>query len=312
MKRHIKLCIALLASILLLASLSFAASAETITTTVDLSNVRKNERGDGYSWDNINDVLTLTNYKQDTDDDYGFKLPHGATVVIQGNCSIKAKKGALTFNGSAILKGSGTLTLEADIGMINLSNNQTAKVIVYDGQYIINASSCGIKSEYIPFTVSGGKMKINVSNTDGYAINGTKLSLASCDITANAGIYSYNELSIKGCTLDITANGAALSSAIKLTLKDMAWKDSTGSAMDEYNGESAIRTVSTYKRVRTSILFGEQVPAVVDYLFFLLILIVLAALIAIPLLRQRKKNAEKRALYEAEHAQKAKKPSKTK
>lgn len=310
MKRHVKLCIALLAALLLLTSLPFAISAETITTTVDLSNVRKNERGDGYSWDNINDILTLTNYKQETEDDYGFKLPHGATVVIQGNCSIKAKKGALTFNGSAILKGSGTLTLEADIGMINLSNNQTAKVIIYDGNYIINAESCGVMSAYIPFTVSGGKMKINVANEDGYAMNATKLSLAGCDITANASLYSYNELSVKGCTLDITSQSAALYSPIKLTLKDMAFCDASGSLLDDYNGESAITTTSTYKRVRTSILFGEQVPAVVDYLIFLLIVLLLAALIALPILRQRKKDAAKRALYEASHPQKVKKSAK--
>ncbi|MBQ4574609.1 MAG: hypothetical protein IJA85_05360 [Clostridia bacterium] len=310
MRRHARIYMALITVILLLTSISFAVSAETITTTVDLSNVRKNERGDGYNWDNINDVLTLTNYKQDTEEDYGFKLPHGATVVIQGNCSIKAKKGALTFDGSAIIKGSGTLKLEAEVGMINLSNNQTAKVIIYDGNYVINAESCGIRSEYVPFTVSGGKMDINVANTDGYALYGTRLSLANCGITANSGIYSYNELSVKACALDITANGPALSSSVKLTVKDMAIEDKSGAAITEYNGESAIVTSSTYKRVRTSILFGESVPAAVDYLIFLLIVVLLAAVIVLPILRQRKKDAEKRALYEAAHPPKAKKTTK--
>ncbi len=310
MKRHARLYIAILSVLLLLTAIPFTVSAETITTTVDLSNVRKNERGDGYNWDNINDVLTLTNYKQDTEEDYGFKLPHGATVVIQGNCSIKAKKGALTFDGSAIIKGNGTLTLEADMGMINLSNNQTAKVIIYDGNYVINAASCGIRSEYVPLTISGGKMNINITNTDGYAMYGTRLSLANCAVTANAGIYSYNELSVKACALDITANGPALSSAVRLNLKDMAIKDKSGAAIEEYSDESAIVTTSTYKRVRTSILFGESVPAFVDYLIFLVILVLLAALIAIPVLRQRKKDAEKRAAYEAAHPPKAKKTTK--
>ncbi|MBR3639189.1 MAG: hypothetical protein IKN50_01135, partial [Clostridia bacterium] len=83
-KRYLTLFSVLFAAILALTASPVLALGETI----DLSYVRQNESGQGYRWDNINDVLYLTDLKLSTAADFGIKLPAGATVVVEGDCRV--------------------------------------------------------------------------------------------------------------------------------------------------------------------------------------------------------------------------------
>ena len=70
---------------------------------------------------------------------------------------------------------------------------------------------------------------------------------------------------------------------------------SGGAAVAEYNGETTILGKSTAKRVRTSAVFGENVPGFVDYICLVILAVSVAAGIFGPALHHKKKKKE---LYE--------------
>ena len=57
----------------------------------------------------------------------------------------------------------------------------------------------------------------------------------------------------------------------------------TLSVAEGYNGEKAVKSVSTVKAKNSGVLFGGKLPVFVDYLTFILIIIALIATVSLPI-----------------------------
>lgn len=270
-------------------------AAEKITKTVNISIANKNERGPGYNWANRTDILTLDGLNIETDEPYGLRLPNNCTVILKGDNYIKAAKYGLACSGTVVIKGSGTLTIDAgEIGIYLVSQDSTHKIRLIDGTYKVTAGTYGVYSEYADFSFVGNKMTIDVTGDDAeYAISGRRVNLVGGTFSANGAITASRELTVEGINLDVSANRPALFGAV-LSIKDVALT-SGGSSITEYNGENAVSGVSTAKSGHHSIIFGESVPAAVDYVCLVILVIGVGAGIFGPALHSKKK---KKALYE--------------
>lgn len=263
------------------------ASAETITSTLNLVNVKQNERGDGYEWANRYDILTLNGINIDTESDYGLRLPQNCTVVLKGTNYIKAGKYALSCSGNVSFKGNGTLILDAgEIGLFIYSEVGTDKIRLLEGNYQITAGKYGVYSQAADFSFVDGKLDITVNSAEGAAISGRCLNLVGGKFTANNSVEATHELVVKGINLDINSTKTALSAKI-LNITDISVTD--------YNGESTIQAKSTEKNERKSAIFGDSVPGYVDYILLAVAVLGIAALIVVPVLKRKKKTKE---LYE--------------
>ena len=82
-------CLVLTAVLLLVPFVSAAVyeaeAVVTITKSVNLTNPRMNMSGAGYAWMNLDKTLTLDGLYIDTSDEYGMRIPDGATVILKGN-----------------------------------------------------------------------------------------------------------------------------------------------------------------------------------------------------------------------------------
>jgi len=271
------------------------SAAKQINETVSLANARKNERGEGYFWDNINDTLTLNGLNIDTTDDYGLKLPDNATVVLVGNNKITASKVALLTTGTTIFKGSGTLTLTAGETGIMLADPSTlGKVSFLSGTYKISTPGDGISSDKVKLYISGGEFEIN---SGGYAIKAPSVELNNTKLTAKGAVYSADPLVINNAAVEITANRDedALQTGKEFRLSNIklvAGPDAasaTEAEGAEYRGGAFVKTAATLKMRAYSIVFGGKVPAWVDYVAFGVAGLGVAATIAVPLLLKRRR-----------------------
>ncbi len=291
------------AALLVAVTLSFcalmpsSAKAAAINQTVNLANVNKNQRGSGYYWDNINDTLTLNRLNIDTKDDYGLKLPAGATVVLVGDNSISASKAALVTTGTTIFKGNGSLTIVSDgTGVVLSDATVLGKVSFLSGSYKISSGGDGIVSENVRLYISGGKMTINCAPQEAYAIRSRLIELNNTNLTANGALYSAEPMVLNNTGLEITASGIdALQTDTELRITNMALKsgDSAASASaaaeNKYTGGAYVFTAPTYVERKYSAVFGGEVPAWVDYIVFAVAIAALAAVIALPLAIRRRK-----------------------
>lgn len=272
-----------------------SAKPKQISETVSLANVRKNERGEGYFWDNINDTLTLSGLNIETNDDYGLKLPDNATVVLVGDNKISAAKVALLTTGNTTFKGNGTLTLVAgDAGMMLADATNIGKVAFLSGTYKISSTGIGITSDKVRLNISGGDFEISGGE---YAIKSYSLELNNTSLTAKGALYSAEPLIVNNSTLEITANPGedALQTGkefrftnINLTVGSDA-STAAASSENNYTGGAYVKTVSTLQKRAYSAVFGGEVPAWVDYLLFVGAGLGVAAVIAVPLLIKRRK-----------------------
>lgn len=264
-------------------------AVDTVTSTVNIAIADKNMTGPGYYWANRTDTLTLSGLNIDTDEPYGLRLPKNCTVILEGKNTIKAAKYGISCSGTVVIKGSGSLTIEAgDIGIYLISQDNTQKVRLIEGKYEITAGTYGVYSEAADFSFVGDSMNINVGTPDGNAILGRSVNLLGGTFTANAPVESTHQLLVDGLNVNIEANRAAFSSK-HMSVKDI---DFGGT---EYNGESVVSGKSTAKEVRTSILFGENVPGWVDYILLAVFAAGAASAIIGPALHRKKKTKE---LYE--------------
>lgn len=265
-----------------------AESDVTITTTLNIAQANKNQRGHGYEWHNRTDVLDLNGLYLDTANDYGLRLPQDCTVVLSGTNYIKAAKYALSCAGTVAFKGDGKLILEAgEVGIFIYAEDGTQKVRLLDGTYEIHAGDYGVLSTAADFSLVGGSMQIQVDHEDGAAISGRIVNLLGGSFAANNAVESTHMLTVKGLNLDINASRAAFSSK-NVTVSDIAFT-SNGVSLTEYAGESVIEGISTLKRIRTSIIFGENVNGVVDYVCLILLLCAICAAVVVPIVRHKKK-----------------------
>lgn len=268
-----------------------AAAAETITETVNIATANKNMRGPGYDWANRTDVLTLDGLHIDTEDPYGLRLPANCTVVLKGTNTVKAAKYGISCSGTIVVKGSGSLTIEAgEIGIYLISQDTTQKVRLIDGTYEITAGTYGVYSDAADFSFIGSSMNIITNNTDGAAISGRVVNLLGGTFSANAPVESTHQLFVDGINLNVAADRSAFTSKT-LTVRNLS---------EEYNGENSFTAKSTKKDTRTSILFGENVSGWVDYVLLAVAAIGIAAAIVVPVLRKKKKTEELYKRLEAE------------
>lgn len=281
-------------------TVSAASGGVTITETVNIAQANKNMEGHGYSWANRYDILTLDGIQLETTADYGLKLPKNCTVVLKGDNYIKASRYAMSCAGTVIFKGDGKLTLEAgEIGLYIYAEDGTQKVRLLDGTYEIHAGDYGVFSSAADFSFVDGSMNITVDGADGAAVSGRIVNLLGGSFTANGAVEASHILDVEGINLDITAPRAALSCK-NLTVKDIALT-SGGSAIDEYIDQTQLSGKSTAKRVRPSVIFGDSVNGVVDYVCLVVAVAGIAALIVVPVLKKKKKAAELLARLEVEN-----------
>lgn len=286
------LCAVFTMSVIILPD-SANAAAEAVRKTVNIAGATKNERGPGYDWANRTDILTLEGLNIVTDDPYGLRLPNNCTVILKGDNYIKAAKYGVACSGTVVIKGSGTLTIDAgEIGIYLVSQDTSHKIRLIDGEYKIKAGKYGVFSDYADFSFVGKKMTIEVPE-GAEAIMGRRVNLVGGSFTANASVNSSHELTVEGINLDITSSLPAFSAKI-LSIKDVALT-SGGAAVEEYNGETSVEGKSTAVNARKSVVFGENVPGFVDYICLVILIIGVAAGIFGPAMLHKKK---KKALYE--------------
>ncbi|MBQ8186064.1 MAG: hypothetical protein IJ037_04235 [Clostridia bacterium] len=272
------------------------SAADVVTKTVNIAEATKNERGPGYDWANRYDILTLTNLHIETNDAYGLRLPKNATVVLKGDNYIKAAKYGISFSGTVIFKGSGSLTIEAgEIGLYLISQDSTQKIRLIDGKYTITAGTYGVYSDYADFSFVDGEMDINVTSPEGKAIQGRVVNLLGGRFKANAPVESTHALVVEGINLDITASTPALVSK-NLSVRDVQFSDGS----TEYADQTAVVTKSTAKTERKSAVFGDSVPGWVDYILLAAVIVGIGACIFVPALRRKKKTQELYARLAAE------------
>lgn len=301
-----------LTAVLLLVPFASAAVYEadavvTITKSINLTNPRMNMTGAGYAWMNLDKTLTLDGLYIDTSDEYGMRIPDGATVILKGNNYIRAASYAMGIPGNVTFKGNGTLTLVGgDSGLYFYSTDDTTIARIMGGNFKITAGGVGIRSEYTTLSVTKGTFDIDVPAKDGAAILGRTLKLHGGKFTAKGPITASQNLEIRAANLSVAADRAALSANRKLTLKDVSL--SVGNTADDlhkadgYNGENCIRVKSAANLLGESVLFGEAVPMFADILVIVALAALVAAGIGLPLLRAHRRS--KRALAAAAEAEK--------
>ncbi len=287
-------------------------AAAKITDTVNATLFARNTEGPGYYWDNKYDTLTLDDLYIETASEYGLKVPAGATVILEGDSYIKASRAALALAGTATFKGEGSLTLVSDdMGIYCYATDKTSVIRFLDGTYEITAGGDGIYSTHTSISFVDGKWTITAGKL---AMNGTELKLYGGEITAEGAVHASISLDVQALSLDVTADTAALTSDKTLKITDVAISagDSVSALTEkeEYTGENCVSLTSTKSHAGESIFFGENVPKIVDYLVLIAFLALIAAGIAVPFVRARKKAqlalAEaKRLEEEAEEAARA-------
>ena len=294
---------------LLLAPLFAARPARAAAgETLDLLNVRQNQRGEGYEWANRTDTLTLRGLRIETDDRYGIRIKDGATVVLEGDNYIKASYAALDIEGSATFTGTGSLTLEAgEIGFLNPAGAKNHRVNLTGGTYRITAPR-GIVSERAEWSLTGGSLTVDATES---AIEGRSVKILGGSLTANAPLRASNDLKISYAALELSASSPVLVSEKSLSLSGLLTKDGkTISSAADYAGENVLSAVPAKRGRTTSLLFGGTVPIYVDYLIFGAAALTVAAILVVPRVRKKKSLQAARERYAAEQAAKEQKQKK--
>ena len=286
------------AAVLLAVLMLTPVYAELIGTGVNLVNVRQNVRGDGYTWDNPNSTLTLDSLTIDTDDDFGLKIPAGARVVLKGDSHIRAGKYGIGAPGSILFEGDGTLTVEAsEAAVYSFSTSDNHKLRFMSGKYTLTGGICAIRSDAAELSFVGAEVVLHSSGE--LAIDGRTVRMTGGSITSDATIYASHLIDIDRAELAVADKASALASdgQIKLSNMDITVGDGADamSSADEYSGERAIKTVPQATESRRSIIFGDSMPVVADYIVLLSAIAVVAACIAVPL---AVKSRRRRRLYE--------------
>ncbi len=295
MKRSAKIFAVILALTAMSACLSvFPSAAKKLTSGVSILNPKKNIRGEGYEWNNPDDILTLNGLNIDTADDYGLKIPDGATVILKGKNTIKASKAALYIGGNVIIKGSGSLTLEGgESGILLNSTKNDDKLSLISGSYTVKGGDFGIKAEFSKIYIAGADIEADGGK---YSINARELATGTgTSITANGSVYTSYSMLLEATDISVSSKdeGAALISDGTLKINNMSI--SAGSAIDsaisveKYSGEKALKAESTLDTGIKSIIFGDKYSVALDILVLGGAVVILSAAIILPIVIKKKK-----------------------
>lgn len=262
-----------------------AAKDNNYTSTLDIASIRQNASGDGYVWKNIEGTLELNNINIDTTDEIGLKIPGNAVITLKGNNTVKASKIAITCLTSATFQGSGSLTvISDDMGIQCLSLSSEDNVRFRSDKITITAGKTGIYSENATLVFSAGNTGITAAD---YAIKGERVKILNANLVALGRIFADETLTVNGANLTASAPDKALQSSRKIDISSVTLSvgenTDTLAVAESYNGEKAIKTVSTVKVEKKGVLFGGRFPVFVDYLVFIFIIIAISAVIALPI-----------------------------
>ncbi len=270
-----------------------AASDKLYTSTLDIASIRQNASGDGYVWKNIEGTLELNNITIDTSDEIGLKIPGNAVITLKGKNYVKASKIAITCLSSATFQGSGSLTVVSDdMGIQCLSLNPDDNVRFRSDKISVTAGKIGVYAEKATLVFSADSMVVTATD---YAIKGEKVKILSGALNASGRIFADETLTVNGANLTVSAPDKALHSSRRLDILGVTL--SVGESTDTlnpaegYNGEKAVKTVSTVKAEKKGVLFGGRFHVFFDYLTFVLIILAIAAVIILPIyFKYRKTN----------------------
>lgn len=305
----IKRCFAFVLTVVMLcAMIPFSVSADAYyTETLDIAAVRKDFSGEGYQWQNLYDILTLTNIKIETESNYGLKIPENATVILKGDNYIKASEYAVHCLGGVTFEGDGTLTLVSETGIICASLKADEIVRFRSGKINISGCETAIYSENSTLTFTGTEL---VTEATKATVNAQKIVLAGGSLSGTAPIVSKDSVEVSAAKLDIKASSAAITAVrgIKISGCDISVGSSAGdiSRAQEYNGENCISTVSNVKVQTMGTLFNGRFPKFVDYIVFAVLFVLVVAVVAIPIVIKQRKTARLIAEHEKNFAKKTK------
>lgn len=262
-----------------------AAKGNFYDHTLDLASVRQNASGDGYVWKNIEETLELNNITIDTADDIGLKIPDNAVITLKGKNYVKASKIAITCLTSATFQGTGSLTVVSDdMGIQCLSTSSEDTVRFRSDKITVTAGKVGVYSENATLIFSAKNMEVIATE---HSIKGERIKILNGSLNATGKIHGDEALTVNAANLTVTAPDKALHSDRKIDVSNVTLSVGetvdTLAAAEKYNGEKAIKTVSTVKVEKKGVLFGGRFPVFVDYLVFTVIIIAIAAVIGLPI-----------------------------
>ncbi len=288
MKYKFRITAVFIVTVMLITAALPVLGAARITTCVNLLEINKNVSGQGYRWDNINSELTIHGLNVETNDAFGFKVPSGATVIIEGTNIIKAAETALYCEGSITFRGSGKLTLEGGkYGYLNNSARNTERSAFLEAEYNIKGGEASVFSENARVQISGCKMKL--SSDGAYSAKSYELIISSlASLRSDKGLFADNMLEISDSEVEIAANNSALVCDRGVTLRDVEIF-SDGEKIDSYSGQGSIKTSPTAEHIKRSMIFGDKYPITYDIFVLLGVVVLLSAVIVLPILRHKRK-----------------------
>ncbi len=277
-----------------------ANADETITKTLDIASLNKNSTGAGYTWTNIDGILTMDGLRIETEDDYGLTLPSNATIVLKGNNYIKASDCAIRAVSGLAIEGTGTLTIiSGNTGIACASNSELDALRFRSGSISITAEGNAVFSEYATVYFSGAKATISGKT---HAVRAKNIQITSGKLDFAGRLSAVSNLSIKGANVTASSQAPVLSAGVKLELSsvDIFCGNSLDalSEVTEYNGSSAIKLNSNIKNSKKGLLFGGRFPVFVDYIVFVALGLVAIAIIAVPIYIKSKKTKKLLAEHE--------------
>ncbi len=300
LKRNIHFFIAVF-FIIILIPFNRINAAETITDTLNLLVVTKNQTGEGYYWHNPSKTLTFSGLNIDTKSDIGLRLLDNTVIVLEGNNTISAGKTAIECVGNVTIKGTGSLTLKAgNTGIIIKSGDKGKKMMILEGTIDIAVGNEAIRSDAASISIAGGNINLSVSDNKGYAINGRVVSISDgVTLSADNTIAASYNMTVNAVNMTINAPKAAFEYKGKFEISNVsisagASADSL-SAADTYNGESSITTVSTVIKRAPSIIFGADYPLTLDFILLAVLLIIMLIVIFVPPYIKKRKVAAREA-----------------
>ncbi len=282
-----KITTIILTAIMICCCLPVAASAKNtpLTSTLNIAAINQNTKGSGYEWNNIDSVLTLSDCEINTSDEYGLKLPANSVVELNGKNVIKASSVGIHCLSSVTFSGSGSLTIIAEsIGITCASTSEKDTVRFRSGTITITSEGYGIYSENATLSFTGAEVNVSAKTN---SLSGNNMQFVSGKINLNPSVKAKGKVEFSGANVEITSDTSAVNATRGITFSGC--NISVGSNADSlteadvYNGENCLKLVSTVKEVHTSKIFGENVPAFVDYIIFVLIILMIAAVIFVPI-----------------------------
>ncbi len=286
--KYIKLFVICMTAVIVAVMSAVICMADN-TESINLANVKKNERGDGWTWDNPNDTLTLNNFVLKTDADFGIKLPENAIVELVGKNYITAGKYGIGIMANATFQGEGSLIIDCGkYGIYSYSTNANHAVRFKSGTYEIRTEGSGIFSDTASIQISGGDFKIAAGD---YSFCGPDITLIETSVNADSPVRASHDIMIDRSDMLVNAQSAALEADNLITLKNVTVYagDIEGemTEKDSYSQEKCLKTTADKKGMRKSIIFGDGHTIVLDFLLFAAFAALVITAVVVPVIRKK-------------------------